>query len=156
MFCKKRHFYEVPSQDGYHHRSRTAILHKMMFHMPRYVFSRPDSLRIFLWADFGLPLAPFGVPLGSLWPAFGVSLAVLGHLWDPFGAPWVALGRLLVFVENRTLFSEQLCRFHDTVIQNQASRNSQADLPDLPDQADPSPELLVGPPLPRALGVRMT
>ena len=33
-----------------------------------------------------LPLPPFGVPLGSLWPSFGVPLVVLGHLWDPFGA----------------------------------------------------------------------
>ncbi len=32
-------------------------------------------------ADFGLPLAPFAVPLGSLWPSFGVPLAILGHLW---------------------------------------------------------------------------
>ena len=34
---------------------------------------------------FDIPLAPFGVPLGSLWPSFGVPLVVLGHLWDPFG-----------------------------------------------------------------------
>ncbi len=32
-----------------------------------------------------LPLAPFGVPLGSLWPSFGIPLVALGHLWDPFG-----------------------------------------------------------------------
>ena len=60
----------------------------------------------FLWADFGLPLAPFGVPLGSLWPSFGIPLAVLGHLWDSLGAPWAALGNLLDFVENWMSFSE--------------------------------------------------
>ena len=72
--------------------------------------------------------APFGVPLGSLWPSFGVPLAVLGHLWGPFGAPWAALGRILDFVEKWTPFSEQMCQIHDTVVQNQASRNSPADL----------------------------
>ncbi len=51
------------------------------------------------WADLGLPLTPFGVPLGSLWPSFGVALAVLGQLWEPFGAPWAVLGRLLDFLK---------------------------------------------------------
>ena len=41
-----------------------------------------------LWPSFGLPLTSFGslgVPLGSLWPSFRVPLVVLGHLWDPCG-----------------------------------------------------------------------
>ena len=74
---------------------------------------------------FGLPWAPWGAP-GSLWPSFGVPLAVLGHLWDPFGTPWVTLWRLLDFVENLMSFSEQMWRFLDTVVQNQASPDSPA------------------------------
>ena len=35
----------------------------------------------------GFPLAPFGVPLGSLWPSFGIPLAILGHPLAPFGVP---------------------------------------------------------------------
>ena len=72
---------------------------------------------------FGLPWAPCGAP-GSLWPSFGVPLAVLGHLWDPFGAPWATLWRLLDFIENWTSFSEQMCNFLDTVVQNQAPPDS--------------------------------
>jgi len=66
---------------------------------------------------FGLPLAPWGAP-GSLWPSFG-------HLWDPFGVPW-AMWRLLDVVENWRSFSEQMWRFLDTVVQNQASPDSPA------------------------------
>jgi len=68
----------------------------------------------------GRPLDPFG----SLWPSLGVPLAVLGHLWAPFGAPWATLWRVLDFVENWTSFSEQMWRFLDTVVQNQASPDS--------------------------------
>ena len=85
-------------------------------------------------AAFGRP------PLWSLWPSFGVPLAVLGHLWDPFGSPWAALGRLLDFVENWTSFSEKKCNRHYKYKQNQASWNSP---PDLPDPAD-LPEVLSG------------
>ena len=45
-FRQKHYFYMVPSQDGYHHQNRTEILCTMMCRMPRYVFSRTDSLRI--------------------------------------------------------------------------------------------------------------
>ena len=83
------------------------------------------------WTPFGRPLGTLWLPLGSLWPSFGVPLAVLGHLWDPFGAPWATLWCLLDFVENWTSFSEQMCRFLDTVVQNQASPDSQA-VPGMP------------------------
>jgi len=89
------------------------------------------------WADFGLLLTPLGVlrlplgapwaPCGSLWPAFGDPLAILWHLWDPFGGPWVTgvpHGCILDLVENWTLFSKQMLRFHDTVVQNHASPDS--------------------------------
>jgi len=36
----------------------------------------PGLPLVVLWA----PAVPFGVPLGSLWPAFGVPLAILGHM----------------------------------------------------------------------------
>ena len=53
-------------------------------------------------ADFGLPLAPFGVPLGSLWPSFGIPLAILGHPLAPFGVPsgslWPSFGVPLAIV----------------------------------------------------------
>ena len=34
----------------------------------------------FIWRDFGVPLTPFGVPLGSLWLPSKLPLAIL---WDP-------------------------------------------------------------------------
>ena len=54
-----------------------------------------------LWADFGLPLAPFG----SLWGALGLPLAVL---WGPFGEP---LGHIGNFIENWTSFTEKCIKF---------------------------------------------
>ncbi len=98
------------------------------------------GLPLALWDGLGLPLAPFGVPLGSLWGALGpplapfgvpwtpfgslsgalgLPLAPLGWLWAPFGrpwgpleTPWVALWRLLDFVENWTSLSEEMCQIH--------------------------------------------
>ena len=45
-FRQTHYFYMVPSQDGYDHQNRTEFLCTMMCRMPRYVFSRTDSLRI--------------------------------------------------------------------------------------------------------------
>ncbi len=46
-------------------------------------------------ADFGLPLAPFAVPLGSLWPSFGVPLAIVGPKGRLWGQARPALGPVM-------------------------------------------------------------
>ena len=101
-----------------------------------------------MWTSFGPLLAPFGVPL-----------AILGHLWDPFGAPWVTLWRLLDFVENWTEFSKQMCSFLDTVVQKQASPDSQA-VPPVPPVPPVSGKVVSGTaaptPCPHAPGARIT
>ena len=73
-----------------------------------------------------VPLAPSGVPLGSLGRPLGQS-----------GTPWTALGRLLDFVENWTSLSEQMGRISAACAQNIASRNSPGDPGDPPDPGDP-------------------
>ena len=80
----------------------------------------------------------------------------MGCQWDPFGAPWAALGRILDFVEKWTPFSEQMCQIHDTVVQNQASRNSPADPADLLGSAGNGVKLGWSGPGFIALGARIT
>ena len=90
-----------------------------------------------LWGALGVPLGSLLLPLGCPWAPFGSLWLPLGALWPPLGSLWLPLGCLGVpcgsfpeFLEMWTSFSEQMCRFHDTVVQNQASQNSSADSPD--------------------------
>ena len=59
-----------------------------------------------LWADFGLPLIPFG------------------SLWGALDSLWLPSGRLLDFVEKWTSLSEQILSKCAACRQKQASRNS--------------------------------
>ena len=97
-----------------------------------------------------LPLAPFGVPLGSLWPSFGIPLAVLGHLWDPFGAPWAALGRLLEIGRH---FPSKCSPFAMPAHKNKPPG---IHIPVILVPRKWCHEVLLGAPLPHAPGVRMT
>ena len=110
--------------------------------------------------DFGTPfgrtLGTLWLPLGSLWPSFGVPLAILGHLWNPFGAAWATLWRLLDFVEHWTSFSEQMCRFLDTVVQNQASPDSHPVPAVLPVSGKVVSGTAAPTPCPHAPGARIT
>ena len=58
-------------------------------------FSRPCP-KVDFWMHFGRPLAPFGLPFGSLWPLLGSLWLTFGSLWFPFGALLVPLGSLLL------------------------------------------------------------
>ena len=93
-----------------------------------------------LCVPFGVPRAPFGMPLGSFCPSLVLLLTLFGGLWLPLGwlgmpfavlwAPLasqgVPLGHLLDFVESWTSLSEPMCRISAACAQIIASRNSSA------------------------------
>ena len=101
-----------------------------------------------VWGALGLDWAPFGEPLGSLWPSFGSHLGPFGCPWLPlgshlgsFGPPLGPLGaRASIWVP----FSEQMLLKYRACAQNLVSRNLPADPADPPDPPDPaeSPEVV--------------
>ena len=113
-----------------------------------------------VWGALGLDWAPFGEPLGSLWPSFGSHLGPFGCPWLPlgshlgsFGPPLGPLGaRAPIWIP----FSEQMLLKYRACAQNLASRNSPAD----PAEPAESPEVVsrtaARTPPPHAPGARMT
>ena len=65
----------------YYHCLCTTIVYVLPLSMSRVALGSLGELLWLLWGDLGLPVAPFGVALGSLGGALG-----------PFGTPWAALG----------------------------------------------------------------
>ena len=102
-------------------------------------------------------MVPFGVPLGSLWPAFGVPLAIMGHMeptWDSQKLPTIidergcnCTSKPMVLDERgekitstiTDIHYREMCQTHETVFKNQLFGTQPPEPAEPPESAE-SPE----------------
>ena len=86
--------------------------------------------------SFGCPLAPFGVPLGSLWLTLGALGLPLAVIWVPFRSLWLSWGSLGAPGSIWAPFSEQMLLKYRACAQNLAFWNLPADAADAAEPAE--------------------
>ena len=91
--------------------------------------------------------------LGSLWASFGRLWTPLARPWASFGSLWGALGPHWQFNRKLDVLYREMCQIHETVFKSQLFGICIA-VPRVPLKW--CHEVLLGPSLPHAPGVRMT